>query len=264
MSLLLRYAVSASRIAASFLVILLCKALYRLWPSKLRSAIEGNLRRYRYPDGDIEAKIRADIRFFTSLNFLWAVVRTEGKRFVESPSLSEAGKLFPDFSLVELKSRREMRLSDVMKKAGPGPLVVNFGSCSCPTFMAELGEYVALVDKYSRQDINFILVYVEEAHAVDTGDFALDSGYPQMKQPTSIEERLSNASALAEHTDIPIYVDTIYNWGQSLYGAFPERLFIIKDGRIVMKGDEGPFKYSIKEAENWIENNFDKNGNEPN
>ena len=31
-----------------------------------------------------------------------------------------------------------------------------------------------------------------------------------------------------------------------------------------MKGDEGPFKYSIKEAENWIENNFDKNGNEPN
>ena len=167
--------------------------------------------------------------------------------------------------MVELKSQKDMRLSDIMNKAGPGPLVVNFGSCSCPTFMAELGEYAALVDKeyftrrafqssnhlkfsdvsvcvnfyatflctsesstfkiyqYSRQDINFILVYVEEAHAVDTGDFALDSGYPQMKQPTSIEERLSNASALAEHTDIPIYVDTIYNWGQSLYGAFPER-----------------------------------------
>ena len=50
----------------------------------------------------------------------------------------------------------------------------------------------------------------------------------------------------------------------SLFRISLSRLFIIKDGRIVMKGDEGPFKYSIKEAENWIENNFDKNGNEPN
>ena len=66
-------------------------------------------------------------------------------------------------------------------------------------------------------------MYVEEAHAVDTGDLTLDSGHPQMKQPTNIEERISNAAALAEHTDIPIYVDTIDNGGQSLYGAFPER-----------------------------------------
>ena len=106
MFLLRRYAVAASRIAVSFLVILLCKALYYLRPSKLRyvvsrcrpyldllnfcsslqnkrSTIEGNLRRY-YPDGDIEAKIRNDIRFFSSFHFLWAMVRTESKRFSEN------------------------------------------------------------------------------------------------------------------------------------------------------------------------------------
>ena len=44
-----------------------------------------------------------------------------------------------------------------------------------------------------------------------------------MKQPTSIEERLANASVLAERTKIPIYVDTMDNWGESLYGAYPER-----------------------------------------
>ena len=41
-----------------------------------------------------------------------------------------AGKPFPDFSLVALNSRREMRLSDLVKKAGARPLVLNFGSCS--------------------------------------------------------------------------------------------------------------------------------------
>ena len=48
-----------------------------------RSTIEGNLRRY-YPDGDIEAKIRNDIRFLSSFHFLWAMVRTESKRFAEN------------------------------------------------------------------------------------------------------------------------------------------------------------------------------------
>ena len=41
-----------------------------------------------------------------------------------------AGKPFPDFSLVALNSRREMRLSDLVKGAGARPLVLNFGSCS--------------------------------------------------------------------------------------------------------------------------------------
>ena len=64
---------------------------------------------------------------------------------------------------------------------------------------------------------------MEEAHAIETGDFLPDSGYLQMKLPTNIEEKLSNASVLGDHTKIPIYVDTIDNLGESLYGAHPER-----------------------------------------
>ena len=41
-----------------------------------------------------------------------------------------AGKLFPDFALIELKSKTAMRLSDIVRKAGSGPLVINFGSCT--------------------------------------------------------------------------------------------------------------------------------------
>ena len=64
---------------------------------------------------------------------------------------------------------------------------------------------------------------MDEAHPEETGDFLAETGNLMMKQPTSIEERLDNASVLAQRTKIPIYVDTIDNWGEGLYGAYPER-----------------------------------------
>ena len=44
--------------------------------------IEGSLRRY-YPDGDIDAKIRNDVHFFSNFNFVRAMVRTESRRFAD-------------------------------------------------------------------------------------------------------------------------------------------------------------------------------------
>ena len=64
---------------------------------------------------------------------------------------------------------------------------------------------------------------MEEAHAIDTGDFLADSGYLQMKHSATIEERLSNATVLKEHSKIPVYVDTIDGQGETMYGAHPER-----------------------------------------
>ena len=78
-------------------------------------------------------------------------------------------------------------------------------------------------DQYSHRGITFILVYVEEAHAIETEDWPDSKMKLQMKLPTNIEEKLSNASVLGEHTKVPIYVDTTDNLGESLYGAHPER-----------------------------------------
>ena len=58
-----------------------------------------------------------------------------------------AGKPFLDFSLVALESKQEMRLSDLVKKAGVRPLILNFGSCSWPPFMEKLGAFEAIADK---------------------------------------------------------------------------------------------------------------------
>ena len=56
-----------------------------------RSMIEGSLRRY-YPDGDIDAKIRNDVHFFSNFNFVRAMVRTESRRFAD---VAEEGYVLP-------------------------------------------------------------------------------------------------------------------------------------------------------------------------
>ena len=41
-----------------------------------------------------------------------------------------SGEPYPDFPIIELETKSEMMLSDLVKKAGAHPIVLNFGSCS--------------------------------------------------------------------------------------------------------------------------------------
>lgn len=38
------------------------------------------------------------------------------------------------------------------------------------------------------------------------------------------------------------------------YGASPERLYIIRDSKIVYQGGPGPMSYSVNEVRAWLEN----------
>lgn len=49
---------------------------------------------------------------------------------------------------------------------GDRPLVVNFGSYTCPVFMARLREFGEIVDKFSNV-ADFVTIYIEEAHPID-------------------------------------------------------------------------------------------------
>ena len=49
-------------------------------------------------------------------------------------------------------------------------------------------------------------------------------------------------------------VDTMDDEATKAYGAFPERLFIIQQGKIVYEGGMGPYNYDLEEVKNWLEN----------
>lgn len=66
--------------------------------------------------------------------------------------------------LVSLDDGKFCRLLDFAR--GNRPLVVNFGSCTCPVFMKRMEKYVQLVADF-KDVADFVNVYIEEAHPQD-------------------------------------------------------------------------------------------------
>lgn len=48
-------------------------------------------------------------------------------------------------------------------------------------------------------------------------------------------------------------VDTMDDKATKAYGAFPERLSIIRQGKIVYEGGMGPYNYDLEEVRGWLE-----------
>ena len=66
--------------------------------------------------------------------------------------------------VVSIDGKRFHRLLDFSR--GNRPLVLNFGSSTCPVFMEMLKRYRQLKDQFS-EIADFAVVYIEEAHPVD-------------------------------------------------------------------------------------------------
>merc|ERR1712008_396990 len=69
-----------------------------------------------------------------------------------------------------------------------------------------------------------------------------------------MEDRIKAAEGLSEEFQVencPILEDQANN----NYGALPERLYIILDGKFEYIGDPGPSGYKVNEVDGWL-NNF--------
>ena len=71
--------------------------------------------------------VEASMKYMSSLNFVWQRTRRAKKNL---RICANEGEPYPDFPIVELKTKSESRLSDLVKKIGYQPIVLNFGSCS--------------------------------------------------------------------------------------------------------------------------------------
>ena len=77
----------------------------------------------------------------------------------------------------------------------------------------------------------------------------------EIPQHKSLKERCEAAEILkSSQCPAPIMVDTMENEATKAYGAFPERLFIIRKGKIVYEGGMGPYNYDLEEVKCWLEN----------
>lgn len=140
--------------------------------------------------------------------------------------------LAPDFDLPEVGAGQHARLSDFR---GKSPVVLVFGSYSCPNFRSSAEALNALFERYGRQ-ARFFLVYIREAHAAGDWQSTRNVREGVAVAPASTMEAKEDHAVLCTrelHLKFPALVDGMNGSVEAAYAAWPSRAFVIgADGRV--------------------------------
>lgn len=136
---------------------------------------------------------------------------------------SKPGEKAPDFELPTLEGRK-IRLSDY---AADKNVVLTFGSATCPMTAGSIRGLNRLHEEFSDEDVQFLFVYVREAHPGD-----------QLSAHRSAEGKRGAADLFREEeaVDIPILVDALDGKVHRQYGSRPNATYLIdKSGRVAFR-----------------------------
>ena len=98
--------------------------------------------------------------------------------------------------------------------------------------MLKFDEFNKLVKDFS-SIADFLIIYIEEAHAVDGWAFRNNV---VIKNHRSLEDRKTAAQFLQQKNPLcPVVLDTMENLSSSKYAALPERLYILQAGNVIYK-----------------------------
>lgn len=140
--------------------------------------------------------------------------------------------LAPDFELPEVGQKRQVRLSSFRGKT---PVVLVFGSYSCPNFRSAADSLNALSLRYGRQ-VPFFLVYIREAHATDNWQSTRNIREEVSVTPALTAQDKEDHAAMCTrklHLSFPALVDDMNGSVEAAYVAWPSRAFVIgRDGRV--------------------------------
>jgi hypothetical protein len=107
------------------------------------------------------------------------------------------------------------------------------------------------------KDVEFYVVYIQEAHPSDGWQVAINEAEEVIfEQPRSLDDREAVAEACVLHLNlsIPTLLDEMENEVDHLYGALPDRLYLIdEEGRVAFRSGPGPWGFKPEELEAAIE-----------
>ena len=156
------------------------------------------------------------------------------------PNISQGtlkdGDVAPDFTLQDSEGKKTVKLSELRGK----PVVLIFGSCTCPPFVASTQQTSRLFERY-KDRVHFYLIYIREAHPTD--GWVMPGNQFVVKSPKTIEERRGIARDFAKRINVPmpILVDTHDDKVERTYVGWPNRMLILDaQGKIADKGMAGP------------------------
>ena len=137
----------------------------------------------------------------------------------------EAGDQAPVFELADAEGVNETCLKSLH---GSKPLVLVFGSYTCPYFRDSARVVKDLYDSY-KNDAQILLVYIREAHPQENGQLPENKHLAPIPSAISLEQRRSAATtcAAALQMEMPILVDDLDNHVATTYRAWPYRVYVL-------------------------------------
>ena len=123
-------------------------------------------------------------------------------------------------------------------------------------------SYIELAQHYHQLNapIDFIIIYINEAHASDGWKFD-GPNYSFIKTHQDIEDRIDAARILVEMSNltkenrINVYCDTFDDHTNHLFRGWPERLYVLHDQKVLYQGQSGPIGYSIPSLDYFLKKN---------
>lgn len=140
-----------------------------------------------------------------------------------APGGPEPGERAPDFEGRTLDGEK-VRLSEYR---GHKNVVLSFGSLTCPMTAGSIRGMNELYEKYNGDDVQFLFVYVREAHPGEV-----------VPAHRSMGEKVAAAEMLRDNEEVamPILVDDVRGGIHRKYGSFPNPTYLIdKSGRVAFR-----------------------------
>lgn len=113
--------------------------------------------------------------------------------------------------------------------------------------MSNLERFVERAKEFAGR-VDFVVVYLEEAHP--TNGWLYPSVEHYIAQHTEMPDRVAAATILERRLEelaeerssepIRVFVDRMDNAASHAFGALPERIAIVADGRVQFIGGRGP------------------------
>ncbi|MGI9072379.1 MAG: tetratricopeptide repeat protein [Bryobacteraceae bacterium] len=174
---------------------------------------------------------RRDLAKLTARNEKLGTERnTEQPNGVRGP---RPGDQAPELSATQMGSGERVTLSR-LRQAGPVLLV--FGSYTCPNFRAAAASLNALYTKYKGQ-LSFVLIYIREAHSTMDWQSTRNEREGIVLHPaTTMGQQQEHASMCVRklHIDFPALLDNMTGDAEKAYSAWPSRAYLVDSrGRIV-------------------------------
>jgi tetratricopeptide (TPR) repeat protein len=158
----------------------------------------------------------------------------------------------PDFTLPAVSSGKAIQLSEFR---GRTPVVLVFGSYSCPNFRASADALKSMYVRYGSR-VQFLLVYIREAHS--NADWQSTRNLREgvaLAPATTLNDKRDHAAMCSRTLHLPFtaVVDGMDDTVEKTYNAWPSRAFVIGiDGRIQYRTRLTELEFHSEEMESVL------------